>query len=237
MLHWFARLYLWACHRLYNEFAWAYDWVSWLVSLGHWWGWRLAALDHVPPPRPFPDRGGSCPRVLEVGFGTGDLLIEMARRGWDVWGLDLSPAMQRITARKLRKRGLWVPRTRADVAAMPFPDGVFDAVVSTFPAEFILHRSALSECSRVLRPAGRLIVTGASFVVNDPALHRAFQWVFGPATADQRFAWREHITRVGLRVTVIERPGRVISPQIIIAEKPEDERPFSITNDPNGRMI
>ena len=35
MLNWIGRLYLWACHRLYNEFAWAYDWVSWLVSLGH----------------------------------------------------------------------------------------------------------------------------------------------------------------------------------------------------------
>ena len=40
MLNRIARLYLWACHRLYNEFAWTYDSVSWLVSLGHWWGWR-----------------------------------------------------------------------------------------------------------------------------------------------------------------------------------------------------
>ncbi len=255
MLHWFARLYLWACHRLYNEFAWAYDWVSWLVSLGHWWGWRLAALDHVcdsPHPGPLPSGEGVCPplparerrakrggegeigpRVLEVGFGTGDLLIEMARRGWAVWGLDLSPAMHRITARKLRKHGLRVPRTRAWAEAMPFPDAAFDAVVATFPAEFILQRPALCEFARVLRspdpaegrPGGRLIVTGASFVVDDPALHCVFQRVFGSAAADQRFAWIEHVAQAGLQVSVVEQPGRWVRPQIIIAEKPGGVQP------------
>jgi len=33
-----GRLYVWATERLYQELAWAYDGVSWLVSLGHWAG-------------------------------------------------------------------------------------------------------------------------------------------------------------------------------------------------------
>jgi len=81
---------VWATYRLYHEFAWAYDVVSWLVSLGHWAGWRRIALDHVIGRR-----------VLEVGFGTGELLIEMACRDLHVYGLECSPAMQRVTARKM----------------------------------------------------------------------------------------------------------------------------------------
>ncbi|MCS6844103.1 MAG: hypothetical protein NZ528_07260, partial [Caldilineales bacterium] len=60
MLPLFARLYLWATQRLYNEFAWAYDAVAWLVSGGRWDRWRRLALDYVVG-QP----------ILEVGFGTG----------------------------------------------------------------------------------------------------------------------------------------------------------------------
>jgi ubiquinone/menaquinone biosynthesis C-methylase UbiE len=159
MLNWVGRLYLWACHRLYNEFAWTYDWVSWLVSLGRWWGWRKATLDYLIGPR-----------VLEVGFGTGDLLIEMARQGWDVHGLDLSPAMHRITARKMRRCGVWAPRVRGLIQAMPFLDRAFNSVVCTFPAEFIIQRLAWREFGRVLAPGGRLIVTGAYLDAENPFL-------------------------------------------------------------------
>jgi ubiquinone/menaquinone biosynthesis C-methylase UbiE len=157
--------------------------------------------------------------VLEVGFGTGDLLVEMARRGWDVWGLDLSPAMQRITARKLRKRGVWVPRVRARAEAMPFSDGAFDAVVATFPAEFILRLPALCEFARMLKPGGRLVVSGASIAVTDPTLRQVVEFLFGSAVASQRLRLNNRIARAGLRVTVVEQAGRFASPQIIIAEK------------------
>ena len=130
---------MWATYRLYNEFAWAYDLVSWLVSLGQWAGWRRTALDHV-----------SGQRVLEVGFGTGELLIEMARRNLHAVGLDLSPAMQRVTARKMARRGVWTPRVRGVVQRMPFADGCFDTIISTFPAGFIAQPATLREVARLL---------------------------------------------------------------------------------------
>ncbi len=63
-----GRLYLWATHRLYNELAWSYDLAAWIVSAGRWDRWRRMALDYVTQ-QP----------VLEVGFGTGELLLAMAR--------------------------------------------------------------------------------------------------------------------------------------------------------------
>jgi len=209
MLNWIGRFYLWACHRLYNEFAWTYDWVSWLVSLGHWWGWRIAALDYLIGPR-----------VLEVGFGTGDLLIEMARQGWDVHGLELSPAMHRITTRKMRRHGVWAPRVRGLIQALPFSDESFNSIVSTFPAEFIIQPPTWQEFGRVLAPGGRVIVTGASLRTDNWFLRRILCIVFGSLEQGQG-SWHERIsTTAGLEVTEIEDSEERVRTQVIIAEKP-----------------
>ena len=156
---WWSRAYLWATHQLYSEFAWAYDLVSWAASLGWWSRWRREALEHII---------GS--RVLEIGFGTGELLVEMATRGLQVWGLEPSRAMHRVTSRKLGKRHLWVPRVRAGAQALPFADGSFDSIVATFPAEYILDPATFRESARILRAAdpstgeaGRFIIGGLFF--------------------------------------------------------------------------
>jgi ubiquinone/menaquinone biosynthesis C-methylase UbiE len=209
VLNWIGRLYLWACHRLYNEFAWAYDWVSCLVSLGHWWGWRKAALDYLIGPR-----------VLEVGFGTGDLLIEMAQQGWDVHGLELSSAMHRITARKMRRCRAWAPRIRGLVQAMPFPDRAFNSIVSTCPAEFILQPPTWQEFGRVLAPGGRLIVTGTCLYANHPLLQQMFRIVFAILEQNQRPWYERTATAARLKVTAIEHGEQPVRTQVIIAEKP-----------------
>jgi ubiquinone/menaquinone biosynthesis C-methylase UbiE len=100
------------------------------------------------------------PDVLEVGFGTGELLIEMAARGLNVIGLDLSAAMQRVTSRKVSKRPSAVRRVQGRVQALPFRDGCFDSVVSTFPAPYIVEEASLGEIARVLRPGAALVVVG-----------------------------------------------------------------------------
>lgn len=56
--------------RLYHEFAWAYDGVSRLVSGGEWRSWQRAVLPYIQ----------SSP-VLEIGFGTGYLLLDLRTVG------------------------------------------------------------------------------------------------------------------------------------------------------------
>src|SRR5574341_1357473 len=144
------RLIRFGFRLLYNEMAWTYDGVSWVVSLGHWRRWQNASIPHLAA------APGDC--VLELAHGTADLQIDLAAAGFRPVGLDLSAAMWRIARRKLQRQGRVPQLVRADAARIPFPDRAFQAVVSTFPTEFIISPLVLNEIYRVLKPDGRLVV-------------------------------------------------------------------------------
>ncbi len=103
-------------------------------------------------------------QVLEVGCGPGHLSIRLARHyGLEVTGLDLDPAM--ITrARANTNRPETGDQGRpeflvGDVAALAFPDGSFDLVVSTLSMHHWADPAAgLAEIGRVLRPGGRALI-------------------------------------------------------------------------------
>ena len=202
------RLYLWATERLYNEWAWAYDLVSWVVSLGRWSQWRRMALEYVT--------GG---RVLEIGFGTGELLIEMAERGWSVCGLEPSAAMHRVTAGKMRRRGIWAPRIRGCAQALPFADGSLDVLIATFPAGYILSPDTLQEAARVLRDpdapgpglGGRLIVAGFVSKAGGAALQGAAPGGGGRSGENALQRWMQAATAAGFEVTVASVSSRLIA--------------------------
>lgn len=204
----FGRLYLWAADRLYNEFAWAYDLTAWVVSTGRWDRWRRMALDYVDQ-QP----------VLEVGFGTGEILIEMTRRGWEAAGLDLSPAMHRVTARKMHRCGIAAPRFLGRAQALPFHDESFGSIVATFPAEYIVDPASLHEFHRVLQPGGRLIIAGMVVYRQNAWWSDLNRLVFGagPSTPLGRF---QHKTdAAGLPSKLIVREDPPWSVPIIVAEK------------------
>ncbi len=206
---WWQRLYLWATERLYAEFAWAYDAVSWLVSLGHWNGWRRAVLPHIQGER-----------VLELAFGTGELLMALSERDGFVCGLELSPAMHRITARKLRRRGLTVPRIRARAQGLPFPANSFDTIVATFPASYGIDPATLAEVQRVLRPGGRWVIGGLCFEADSRRLGGLLALVFGGGGAAALAHYCTWVEAAGFTVEV-DRGTRaaVYVPVLILREK------------------
>lgn len=150
-----VRFLRFAFHLFYNPFAFTYDFVSAVVSLGRWRAWTRAAIPRVQGTR-----------VLEVPCGTGNLLLDLRAAGYAPIGVDLSPSMLNITRKKFGVGVKHSPRlARARAQALPFPSGAFDSVVMTFPPGFISEPAALVEIRRVLDARGRLIwVDAARFV-------------------------------------------------------------------------
>lgn len=144
------RLVRFGFRLLYNECAFLYDRVSVFVSFGAWRAWQRAALHYLPSPQ--------AGRVLELAHGTGDMQLDMQGADYRTLGLDLSPYMGRIAQRKLRRHGCTAHLVQGQAQQLPFPDGAFAAVVSTFPTPFIVEAATLAEVRRVLQPQGVMIV-------------------------------------------------------------------------------
>jgi ubiquinone/menaquinone biosynthesis C-methylase UbiE len=154
---------------LYNELAWLYDPVSWLVSLGRWHKWQQSIWPYLPP-------GG---RILEVGPGPGHLLVDLATAGLQPVGLDLSPAMLRLASQRLRKRNLRVPLCRGQAEALPFAAQSFQAVVLTFPTPFVYDPGWLLQLQRVLKADGRAIVVEMATFDESNLPFRILEWLYG----------------------------------------------------------
>jgi ubiquinone/menaquinone biosynthesis C-methylase UbiE len=99
--------------------------------------------------------------VLDVGCGQGIDLIQLARAGARVTGIDLTPRHVELAREHLEALGLDGVVLEGDAERLPFPDDSFDLVTSNG----VLHHTpdmeaALREIRRVLRPDGeaRLIV-------------------------------------------------------------------------------
>jgi ubiquinone/menaquinone biosynthesis C-methylase UbiE len=95
-------------------------------------------------------------RVLEVAPGPGYLAIALARLGpYVVAGLDISDTFVRLAADNAREARVDVDFRKGDAAAMPFADGIFDAVVCRAAFKnFSAPATALDEMHRVLRVGG-----------------------------------------------------------------------------------
>ena len=214
------RLLRFAFRLLYNELAWTYDLVSWLVSVGQWRSWQRTALPYL--------RGR---RVLEVAHGTGNMLVDLVSLGFEPAGLDLSPAMGALARRKLRRAlrspALPVTLVRARVEALPFAPETWPSLLSTFPTEFVGQPAPIAEFYRILQPGGVLVSVPAAQITGLLPTERLAEWLFrvtgqsaesffAPLVAAyQQAGFRARLERVRL-------PRSVVT--LLIAEKPPRAR-------------
>lgn len=100
------------------------------------------------------------PRVLEVAAGTGLVTAAIGPAVGELIATDYAAAMVQQLETRVRAAGLAKVRcAQADVYALPFPDGSFDAVVAANMLHLVPDlEGALASLRRVLRPDGVLVV-------------------------------------------------------------------------------
>lgn len=97
-------------------------------------------------------------KILDVATGTGWTARRTAARGALVTGVDIGEEV--ITTAQELGAGTTIDFQVADAEALPFPDGHFDAVISTFGVMFCGRPGrAASELARVCKPGGRLTLS------------------------------------------------------------------------------
>lgn len=95
-------------------------------------------------------------KILEVGVGTGKNMPFYPERA-QVTAIDLSPRMLERAVKRADGLGCTADFCEMDVQQLGYPDGSFDAAVSTFVFCSVPDPIAgLREIRRVLRPGGRL---------------------------------------------------------------------------------
>lgn len=152
---------------MFDSIAPAYDFMNRAMTFGIDKLWRRKAVGMVE--RHYPAS------ILDIATGTGDLAIAMARRiqRASVAGIDLSPNMLDIAARKINKEQLdgRVTLACADGTNLPFPSSTFDVVTVAYGIRnFDNMLKGYREMFRVLNDNGMLVVVELSTPVNPLAL-------------------------------------------------------------------
>ena len=151
-------------HVMFTEVPPHYDLVNRIVTLGLDKRWRrLAALTCLAESPRF---------VLDLGCGTGDLTIKIARlakKDIEITGLDFSTTMLVKARQKAVRAGVGekVGFIHGEATRLPFADGYFDIVGISFAFRNLTYKNPLcllhlTEVRRVLRTDGRYVIVESS---------------------------------------------------------------------------
>ncbi|HVH26442.1 MAG TPA: ubiquinone/menaquinone biosynthesis methyltransferase [Vicinamibacterales bacterium] len=131
---------------LFATIADRYDLITVVLSYGQDRRWKKRLVALAPPLV-------GC-RALDLATGTGDIAFSLASSGARVVGLDITPRMIELAARKAATQapcGFVV----GDMLALPFPDRAFDLVTTGYGLRNVPNLGvAIDEIARVLAPGG-----------------------------------------------------------------------------------
>jgi ubiquinone/menaquinone biosynthesis C-methylase UbiE len=164
-----------------------YDWMVRVQTLGREKKLRQWTLDLADL------RSGSV--VLDVGCGTGTLLLAAAERigpSGTLHGVEPSAEMRAHARDKAKKREVSLEVVEGSADRLPYPDASIDAVFCTLALHHLpgpMREGAIREMRRVLRPGGRAVIvdwgrpTSVAKAIADPLSLVFFLHKFGPYTS------------------------------------------------------
>ena len=123
-------------------------------------------------------------KILEIGCGTGHCLVAIAKAvgpGGKAYGVDISEEMLKHT-QQLAEREQVADRVElqcGDAMHQSFTDGSMDGVFMSFTLELFDTPEipqVLTECKRVLRHGGRIVVVGMSKEDAHGAIFQMYEW-------------------------------------------------------------
>lgn len=142
-------------------------------------------------------------RTLDLGCGTGNAAIELARARADVVAVEPSSRLAAVARERAAVEGLAVDIREGEAAAIPLADASVDLIVSVFAVIFAPDAAAaLTEMKRVLAPGGRILITawipgigvGKAYSTLGPAIAKAT----GAAPGPMPFQWHDEPTVAAL---------------------------------------
>ncbi len=137
---------------MFTTIAYRYDLMNRIMTAGQDVRWREWVIELTE----LPQKG----KLLDLGAGTGDLAREGLRQYPGAFALaaDFTLEMMRVGKSRTEIAGQIQHWAAADAGRLPFPDQVFDAVVSGFLLRNVSDLAqSLSEQFRVLKPGGRIV--------------------------------------------------------------------------------
>lgn len=151
-------------HGMFADIPGRYDLINRIITWGLDRRWRLQAARECLASHPR--------KILDLGCGTGDLAINIARLAdgdVELSGVDYSLPMLEIASQKAKS--LAVGREclfiYGDAANLPFPDGCFDCIGISFAFRNLTYKNPLArhhiaEVLRVLRDGGKFVIVESS---------------------------------------------------------------------------
>ncbi len=123
-------------------------------------------------------------RILEIGFGTGHCVVELARAvgpSGHVDGIDLSERMLELATELVEQAGVsgWTELICGDGERLPYDDSTLDGVFTSFTLELFDTPDipvVLAECKRVLKPGGRMVVVAVSKEGRQGVVMEIYEW-------------------------------------------------------------
>jgi ubiquinone/menaquinone biosynthesis C-methylase UbiE len=153
------------------------------VAYGKTLNWSAVSLDYHRHRNGYPDSffpllaalgiGKAGQRILDLGTGTGNLSIPMARAGALLTGLDPAPGQIQVARDRARQEGLSMTLLEGQAEASGLPTASFEAVTASMCWGYFDTDRVVPEVLRLLAPGGLLALTSIVWQGGDDVAGRS----------------------------------------------------------------